>query len=58
MAENDMKITNSVWNRNQSHKSLQKHYIRLTDSDHYHIIDEIKRRDTVEYQRDMSVDDN
>ena len=50
-------IHKSVWNRNQSHKAIQGYPICLTDSDHDFILDEIRHRDTIEYQKYMSIDD-
>ena len=59
MAVTDAKqIRKSVCNRNQAYKALQRHHICLTDSDDYFILDGIKFRDTIEYERDTSVDDN
>ena len=51
-------ILKSVCNRHQSHKASQRHPICLPESDHDFILDETKLRDTIEYKRDMSVDDN
>ena len=48
-------IPKSVCNRNQSRKALQRRSIRITDSDHDFIIDEIKRRYNIEYGGYMSV---
>ena len=50
-------ILKNLYNRNQAHKYLQRHHIFLTASDHVFIRGEIKRRDTIEYERDMSVYD-
>ena len=50
------KIPNSVCNRNQARKALQRRPIRLTESDRDFIFVEIKRQDTIEYYRDMNVD--
>ena len=44
-------------NRHQSCKAIKRHLIHLTDSDHYFILDEIKRRDTIKYEIDMIIDD-
>ena len=51
-------IPKHVHNRNQVCRALQSHRICLTDSDNYFILDKIKRRDNIEYDRDISVDDN
>ena len=57
MEVTDVKQTpNSVCNRNHAHKSLQRHHICLTDSGHDFILDEIQRRDNIEYDRDMTVE--
>ena len=48
-------IPNNLCNRNQSRKALQRRSIRITDSDHDFIIDEIKRRYNIEYGGYMSV---
>ena len=37
-------ITKSVWNINQEQKYLQRHPIRLTESDHDYILNKIKHR--------------
>ena len=50
-------ITKSVCNRNQASRDLQRRHIKITDSDHDFILDEIKRRYTIEHERGMSVDD-
>ena len=50
-------ITKSVCIRNQAHKYLQKNPICITDSDHYFTLEEIKRRDTIEYEINMSIDE-
>ena len=51
------KITpNSVCTIKHVHKALQRHHICLTDSGHDFILDEIKRRDNIEYDRDMTVE--
>ena len=55
----DVKQTPNIeCNRNQAHKYLQRHTICLTDSDHDFILDEIKYGENIEYERDMSVNDN
>ena len=51
-------IPKGVCNRNQSCKDLQRHPTYLTDSGHDFILDKIKHRDTIEYARDMGVDNN
>ena len=39
-------------------KALQRHTICITDSGNDFILDELRRRDTIEYEIDMSVDDS
>ena len=51
-------IPKSVYNINQAHKDFNSHTICINDSDHDYIIDKIKRREDIEYARDMSVDNN
>ena len=51
-------IPYSVCNRNQQQKDLQRHPICITESDHEFILNEIKCRYTIEYERDMSVYSN
>ena len=51
-------IPNSVCNRNKSCKALKRRPIFLIDSDHDFILDKIKRRDTIKYERGIRVDDN
>ena len=51
-------MPNNVYNRNQECEDLQRRPICLTDSYHYFIPNEIKLLDHIEYERDMSVDDN
>ena len=50
-------IPKRVLNRNQKHKALQKHPVFPTNYDHAFSPDEIKRLDTIEYDRNMSVDE-
>ena len=50
-------IPYNACNINQAHKNLQGHPINLTDSDHDFILDEIKCRESIEYERDISVND-
>ena len=47
-------IPRILCNINQAHKALQRCPIRLTDSNHYQIIDEMKHRDTFEYDLAIS----
>ena len=54
----DIKWPKCVFNRNQSCKALKMHVICLTVSDNNWILNEIKLRDNIEYERDMSVDNN
>ena len=57
MAVTDMKqIPSIVCKRNQPRKAIKSHTICLPDSDHDFILDGIKRKDTIEYERDMSID--
>ena len=59
MAVSYMKqISKSVCNRKQSRKALKRLPICLTGSDHYFILFEIKRGDTIVYERDMSIYNN
>ena len=59
MTETEVKqIPKSVCNRNQEHKAIQRLTICLTESEQYYILDEIKGRDTIKYERKMSVDEN
>ena len=51
-------IFKSVRNIKQARKALKRHPICLTNYYHYFILDEIKYGDTIEYERDISVDDN
>ena len=51
-------IPKIVWNINQALEVLQRHPICITESDNDHIIDEIKLKYTIEYDRYMSVEDN
>ena len=50
-------IPKSLCNRNQARKDLQKYTICLTNYDHDFILDEIKRRDTIKYEINISVDE-
>ena len=50
-------ISKSVCNRTQVHKALQRYNICLTDSDHDFTPRRIKRRDKIEYERNMIVDE-
>ena len=49
--------TKSVCTKNQACKAIQRIPICLTDSDHDFILDKIKIRDTIEYERKTGVDD-
>ena len=51
MTVTEVKDAKSVCNKNQSHKAIQRHPIFLTDSYHDFILDEIKSRETIEYDR-------
>ena len=46
------------FNRNQSRRDIKRRPVCLTNSDNDFIIDEIKRRDTIEYTRKISVDNS
>ena len=50
-------ITRSDLNINQKIKDLQRHIICLTDYDNDYIIDEIGGRDKIEYEINVSVED-
>ena len=50
-------IYKSVYNRKQARNDIKSHPIGLTDSDNYFILDEIKCKDTIEYERYISVND-
>ena len=49
------KIPKNLCNRNKAREALQRRSIRITDSDHDFITDEIKRRYNIEYGGYMSV---
>ena len=50
-------IPRSFSNINQSRQDLQRHHICLTDSDDDDIIDEIVRREKIEYEINIKVKD-
>ena len=50
-------IPNSVCNKHQAHKYIQRNPICLTDSDHDFNIDGIRCKDIIESGRDISIDD-
>ena len=52
-----LKTPKSVCNKNQAHKAIQRSPLCITESDHGYILYEIKRRDTIDYERKTSVDD-
>ena len=56
MTETEVKIFNSVCKINQEHKVLQRHPICLTDSNYYFILDGIKHKYIIGYERDTSVE--
>ena len=59
MTVNELKqIPNIVCNRNQARKSIQRRTICLIESDNDYILDKIKLRETIEYERKMSVDES
>ena len=49
-------IPKSVYNRNQARRYLKSRSIWLTKSDHAFTLDEIKCRDTIENNMNLSVD--
>ena len=51
-------IPKIVYNIYQAREALKRYHICLTDSDNDFILDEIICRDTIEYERNMSVDNN
>ena len=51
------KILKSVLKRNQEHQGIQRNPICITDSNYDFILDQIKRTDTIEYKRYISIDD-
>ena len=51
-------IPKSVCNRTQSRKAIKRRTICLTDSDHDYTIYKIKHRDTIKYEKKMSVYDS
>ena len=53
-----VKIPKNVCDKNQACKAMQSCPICLTGSDYDYIIDEIKRRDAIEYKRKRSVDNS
>ena len=52
------KTPKRIRNRNQAHKAIKRHIICITDSDNDYILDEFKHIDTIEYERDIIIDDN
>ena len=48
-------IPTSVCNRTQGKKSISRQPICLTDSDYNYILEEIGRRDKIEFERDVDV---
>ena len=54
----EAKNKKSVFNKNQSRRDIKRRPVCLTNSDNDFIIDEIKRRDTIEYTRKISVDNS
>ena len=57
MAVTEVKKPKCVCNINQARKAFKMRHVFITDSDQYFILDELKRRDTIEYDIDMIVDD-
>ena len=51
----NLKTPKSLCNKNQARKAMKKIPIFLTDSYHDFILDEMKRRDKIEYEREKSV---
>ena len=51
-------INTSVSNRNQQKKALKLHPICLTESDHDYIVDKFLHRDKIEYEKNISVEDD
>ena len=48
-------IPTSVCSRTQAKKSISRQPICLTDSDYDYILEEIGRRDKIEFERDVDV---
>ena len=48
-------IPPSVCTRTQSEKAISRHPVCLTDSDYDYILEEIGRRDKIEFERDVEV---
>ena len=49
-------IPRSVYNKNQAREDLQVHPTCLSDSDNNYTIDEIWRREKIEYERNIRVE--
>ena len=58
MTLTEVKAPQGLCNRNESHKATNRCPLCLMDSDNHFILDKIKRTDTIEYGRKMSVDDS
>ena len=43
-----------ICSRNQAKKSIQRHPIIMTDANYDYILDEIERREKIEFERNVS----
>ena len=48
-------IPKNICSRNQAKKSTQRHPIIMTDANYDYILDEIERREEIEFERNVSV---
>ena len=58
VVKDDHDITRSAFNINQTLKALQRHLICLTGYDNEYILDEIGGKDKIEYEINVSVEDD
>ena len=58
MAVMEVKIPKGVFDGAQARKAIQRCPICLTESDYYYIINKVKCRYIIEYERKMIVDDS
>ena len=51
-------IPKHVCSWKQSKQDLQRHHVCLTDYNHYYILEEIEHRDKIDYNRNISVEED
>ena len=51
-------IPKKLFSRNKGKKAIQRHPIIMTDADYNYILDEIERREIIDFERNVSVNND